>query len=268
MPVQRVVLSQNEIPGNYSSQMEIAAPQPVNLAALHRLHAILEIQEISLATGNGLIAVGDISTRKATSNLDILAPDASAVSSHDMAVPHNSTKYVSTPVTSTIDPPDIHVEPQPGKSQTPEQVVFWQGVKRYLNDQGFPIQETVCINCRNVKLVLDYQSTEDDVSSDREKYIVLPCGHFIGDVCFVEMIRNHHRESIQYWQDECREFWFMPAVCLLCRKGLECGRCGQRYRSACLAAFVRDQLPGVSSILKSFAGTSDICEDCSADLGD
>lgn len=263
MPIQGDIPSQNKIPGNCSSQMEIATPQPINLAALHRLHAILEIEEIPIA--NGLTAVGDVATREATSNLDIPATAASDISSHDVVVPHISTKYVSSTVTSTVRSSHTDIEPQPGKSQTQKQVVLWQDLTRIPNDSGLASSEIMCITCRNIKLVLEYQSTVDDVSSDRDKHIVLPCGLFVGDVCFSKLFRNHHRENIQYCQDERREFWLMPAVCLLCRRGLECRRCGQRYRSARLAAFIRDELSGVSSILTSFAGN--LCEDYSTDLG-
>lgn len=61
MPIQGDVPSQNEIAGNHSSNMETEAPQPINLAALHRLNAILELKDIPLV--DGLIAADDIATR-------------------------------------------------------------------------------------------------------------------------------------------------------------------------------------------------------------
>lgn len=272
MPGQEETTSPRETLGEYASQTHIHDPQPINLAALHRLQAMLELHDTLV--GSGSVAEGDVTPQVGTASLDLGSgilpttnsemPSDGPVKSYELS----GSPLVDFPDTASED--NASVEPQEGDTHTPEQVTFWPILERYLNDPSLPCPEPICTVCFDMMPVLGLdQDVSEDLSFDYERCVVLLCGHLIGNRCFDQHVSKHlQNEENRYWQDEEQELWFIPTPCPTCRTRVGCRRCGELYRRASLPACIEDEWVDVSLILAGPAAPPEFCEDCSEYLGE
>lgn len=268
MPARARNKPSRETTGGYVPQIRIHAPQPINLAALHRLRMIIELYDTPC--DNGWIAASDATPQLDIVNMDLnsgtLATTNPDIPSQGVGNFHGLPGSWRRPSPSAISQDNTNMGFREGRPQIPEQVTFWPVLERHLRDPSLPRPDLRCMICPDVMLVLGlHQFVRVDVSFDYEKCVVLPCGHLIGSRCFHEYI-SKHSESDRDWQDEQQELWLKPLTCPICRMGLLCRRCGLSYQKACLPAFIDDELVDLSSILTGPAELPELCESCSEDL--
>lgn len=261
----------SEAEGKQPSQVHIHAPQPINLAVLQRLQAILDLEDTFI--DNGPVAARDDSPQIGTSNMDLRPGTIATVNpdtpSHSVFRPQDSPGFPPSPYLSTINQYNTNAEFQEKKPLEPERVTFWPVLERYLDYPTLPCPEPWCSVCCNEMLVLGLdQVPKEDPEIDYEKCIVLLCGHLIGSRCFDDLISTHFEGlEAEEWQDEHRENWFDPATCRICRMSLSCRRCGLIHKRAILPASIEDGWEDVSLILLGPPGAPEFCEDCFAHLG-
>lgn len=261
----------SEAAGKQPSQVNIHAPQPINLAALRRLRAILDLYETTL--DNGPVAARDDVPQMGTSAMNlrpgILATTNPDAPSRDVFNFQDPPEFPPSPYPSTVNQDNTNVEFQEDKPLAPEQVTYWPVLERYLDYPTLPCPEPWCSVCCNEMLVLGLdQVPKEDPAIDYEKCIVLLCGHLIGSRCFDDLISTHFESlEVEDWQDEQGECWFDPATCPICRMSLSCRRCGLIHERAILPASIEDGWEDVSLILLGPPGAPEFCEDCFAHLG-
>lgn len=260
MPGQEEITSPREIIGEHTSQTHIHAPQPVNLAAVRRIQAFLELYDALMS--NDSIAAGDVTPQVGTAGLN---------QSSGIRAPANSETPSDSAESPPINHPDTASEDntsvvlQENETRTPERVTFWPELERYLNNPTLPCPEPICTVCFDVMPVLGLdQDVRENLSPDYERCVVLLCGHLIGSRCFDEYVLElSSNRNNRYLQDEEQESWFIPTTCPTCRTRLGCRRCGESYKSARLPAFTEDEWVIVSLILTGPGGPPEFCEDCS-----
>lgn len=260
MPRQDGSQFSRQITDIHSFQIHIHAPQPVDAAAMHRLQAILELEDNYLA--NDSTGTGEAAYQSDTLSPDLLAIGDSAMPFHGVNGSHHLPQCPLNPQFTTISQDNTNVD----KPQMPEEVIYWPVLKRYLDDPSLACPEPRCVICLETMHVLSLdQAAADDPGSDFERCRVLLCGHLIGSRCFDEYI-SKRSESMQDQQDEQQEFESIAAPCPICKTDLGCPRCGRLYESALIPAFIEDEFPDVPSILKWPAKPLGICEDCLVEL--
>lgn len=261
--------SLSEADSKQPSQINIHAPQPINLAELQRLQAILDLRNPFI--DNGPVAARDDAPQIGTSNMDLRPGTIATVNPNTPSVfrPQDSPGFPPSPYLSTINQDNTNVEFQEEEPREPERVTFWPVLERYLDYPTLPCPEPWCSVCCNEMPVLGLdQVPEEEPEIYYEKCVVLLCGHLIGSRCFDDLISTHFEGlEAEDWQDEYRENWFDPATCPICRMSLICRRCGLTHKRAILPASIEDGWEDVSLILLGPPGAPDFCEDCFAHLG-
>ncbi|KAG6364707.1 hypothetical protein INS49_006311 [Diaporthe citri] len=218
MPEREEIISPRETTGEHSYQTRIHSPQPVNLAALRRLEAILDICDTSI--GNSPIAAGGFLPQVDTASLHrefaIIAAANSAATSDGGVKSHDLLESPPTPYPSTVSQDNTNLELEEDSAQTPEHITFWPALERHLNHPTLPRPRPICTVCFDVMPVLGLdQAVREDPSYDYERCVVLLCGHLIGERCLDEHVSKHvENESNRYWQEP-------PEFCEDCSEYLE-----------------------------------------------
>lgn len=262
----------SEAASKHPFQVNIHAPQPVNLAAVRGVQAFLDLYGTSI--DDGPIPRRHDAPQTGTSSMDlrsgILSTANQETPSRNVFKSQNSPEIPPNPYPGTIIQDTTNANFQEEKPPEPERVTFWPVLERYLDYPTLPCPQPWCSVCCNEMLVLGLdQVPKEDPAIDYEKCIVLLCGHLIGSRCFDDLISKHFESlEAEEWQlHEHREDWFDPATCPICRMSLSCRRCGLIHKRAILPASIGDGWEDVSLILLGPPGAPEFCEDCAAHLG-
>lgn len=259
----------DEAASKQPSQVKIHAPQPINLAVLRCLRALLDLDDTT--NDNDPAATRDDTPQIGTSTIrpGFLATANPDAPSHDVLISQDPPEFPPSPYPSTVNQDNTNVEFQEVEPLEPEQVTYWPVLERYLDYPTLPCPEPWCSVCCNEMPVLGLdQVPKEDPAIDYEKCVVLLCGHLIGSRCFDDLISIHFESlEVEDWQDEDGESWFDPATCPICRMSLSCRRCGLIHERAILPASIEDGWEDVSLILLGPPGAPEFCEDCFAHLG-
>lgn len=253
------------IGGTDPSQIQIHAPQPINLAAQHRLQVVLELDYPPFANSSGLGDIAsfvDASTPNSTSGDLTTTYPATPLQS---VLPYNNLSESSPhPDSDTVGRSNTTATAQVGTSKPPEEITFWPGLKDYLDDPTLLYLEPTCMVCFDTVLVIGFnQVVKEDDQLNCENCLVLPCGHFIGDDCFGKYLSKHCEEMQARPQDN-RVSWYPPLGCPICRTEVELriGDCGHLTVGCRPPTLVEDNISGAGSSQKWSMKLMEICEGC------